>query len=70
MAGVLANSDGDRGSITPAKHPYMMNIANALRSVDTPLGKPFEGLADWAQGVAYDDPDKLKRAAIGALDLM
>jgi hypothetical protein len=49
----------------------MQTAADYMERLELPaIGKPLEGLSQWARGVAYDDPDKLKRAAVGALDIM
>lgn len=70
----LANSGLGRAltsdRIEAARAPWMVDVSNALRYVNTPLGRPFENLADWAMGAAYQDEDKLSRAMSGALDVM
>ncbi len=59
------------GTIEAAKYPMMQQAADYIEKVEVPiLGKPLQGLSDWARGAAYQDPGRLKRAAIGALDLI
>lgn len=59
------------GTIEAPAAPWLVDAANYMRRLELPIvGRPLEGLADWAEGAAYQDPDRLKRAAIGALDLM
>lgn len=57
--------------IEAAQAPWLVDVSNALRSVELPVvGRPFSNLADWAMGAAYQDEDKLSRAMSGALDVM
>jgi hypothetical protein len=59
------------GTIEAAKAPWLSEAANYMEMLELPIvGRPLQGIADWARGAAYQDPDRLKRAAIGALDLI
>jgi len=59
------------GTMEAARAPWLSQAANQMERLEVPiLGRPLQGLANWARGAAYDDPDKLERAAIGALDLL
>lgn len=59
------------GTIEAAKAPWLQAAADYMDQVELPvIGNPFEGLSAWARGAAYQDDDRLERAAIGALDLM
>lgn len=61
------------GTMEAQPVPAFGQAANYLDSVELPaIGRPFEGVAEWARGVGYQDSywNRLKRAAKGALDLM
>lgn len=59
------------GTIQAANSPGFQTAADYMEKLELPIvGKPLQGLSDWARGVAYGDDDKLKRAAVGALDIM
>lgn len=60
-----------KGTIQGANVPELQQAADILEKLELPvIGKPFQGLADWARGAAYNDKDKLKRALVAALDLI
>lgn len=67
-----------QGSIEAADLPFMQTGANALRSVEFPWGKPFEGTANamdrWAYGEDADMLDKgmglLEIGSLGGLGLI
>jgi hypothetical protein len=50
------------GAIHPAKHPMLSQIANALRSVETPFGPAFQSIPNilerWSYGEDSDHIDK------------
>ena len=70
-AGTSSAKAASQGTIQAASVPELQQAAEVLEMLELPvIGKPFQGLADWARGAAYNDKDKLKRALTAALDLI
>ena len=51
---------------------WVHDLGFTVQKIDTPFGKPAEGIGEYLQKFGYDDPwqERLKRAAGAGLDLM
>ncbi len=48
-------SDRATGTVTASRYPVLGDIATALRKVETPIGYPFGGLADYLNKVEFNE---------------